>query len=312
MTSASRFQKITLIMAASASALFCAGAWRAEAGAFIQTNLVSDIFGAGQVTDSELVNPWGVSHSTTSPFWVSNQGTSTDQPLAVTGRTNVTKVTAVNPPTGNIAIPTTGPWPSRTHRPSQQQQYRRLFRWETAGTAVPRVSSLPISTAPSPRWDARPDGLYPALTTPGAVLYRLGDQPGSDPAVTPRMTPGAGSIDVFDSSFARGQPRPPTHSAIPLRRPLVPFNVQDIDGNIYVTYAPSGLRSQEDCHRGAMAAVAVFDENGTLLQTLISGSKLASPWGIALAPGRFRPVRRRSAGRQFQLCRTARSTPSTR
>jgi uncharacterized protein (TIGR03118 family) len=33
-----------------------------------------------------------------------------------------------------------------------------------------------------------------------------------------------------------------------------------------------------------MGGVAIFSESGVLLQTLINGSALAAPWGIALAP----------------------------
>jgi len=35
--------------------------------------------------------------------------------------------------------------------------------------------------------------------------------------------------------------------------------------------------------------VAIFDLNGNLVRTLISGSQLASPWGITLAPASFGP-----------------------
>ena len=42
-----------------------------------QVNLVSDISGIATVTDPLLINPWGVSLSAASPFWVSNQGSST-------------------------------------------------------------------------------------------------------------------------------------------------------------------------------------------------------------------------------------------
>ena len=61
--------------------------------------------------------------------------------------------------------------------------------------------------------------------------------------------------------------------------------MQDINGNIYVTYAPSGLAAQRAATAG-MGAVAVFSESGSLLQTII-GSQLAAPWGVALAPGSF-------------------------
>jgi hypothetical protein len=44
-----------------AFAALCAGAGVANADGFSQTNLVSDIPGLATITDSSLVNPWGVS-----------------------------------------------------------------------------------------------------------------------------------------------------------------------------------------------------------------------------------------------------------
>lgn len=86
------------------------GTLRAEGADFVQTNLVSDIPGLAAITDTELVNPWGASHSITSPFWVSNQGTSSATLYAVTDKTNVSKVN-INPPAGLVAIPTTAEGP---------------------------------------------------------------------------------------------------------------------------------------------------------------------------------------------------------
>jgi hypothetical protein len=45
-----------------------AGAPHAQVTGFVQVNLVSDLPGLATITDPKLVNPWGVSHSTTSPF----------------------------------------------------------------------------------------------------------------------------------------------------------------------------------------------------------------------------------------------------
>src|SRR6266436_1491759 len=83
-----------------------AGVLRAEEPHFVQTNLVSDIPGLAKITDPQLVNPWGVSHSPTSPFWISNQVKNTATLYAVIGETTVSKVN-INPPTGFVAIPTT-------------------------------------------------------------------------------------------------------------------------------------------------------------------------------------------------------------
>src|SRR5437870_1208855 len=47
--------------------------------AYRQTNLVSDVPGFGAIQDPFLINPWGVTATATSPFWVANNGTSTTQ-----------------------------------------------------------------------------------------------------------------------------------------------------------------------------------------------------------------------------------------
>ena len=70
---------------------------------------------------------------------------------------------------------------------------------------------------------------------------------------------------------------------------LNPFNVQDIDGSVYVTYALPG--NPQNTAAVGEGAVAKFDESGNLEQTIVGG-QLASPWGIALAPAGFRSVRR--------------------
>ena len=68
----------------------------------------------------------------------------------------------------------------------------------------------------------------------------------------------------------------------------MPFNVQNIGGDIYVTYAPPGHPAQTTATAGE-GAVAIFAANGNFIKQLISGSELAAPWGIALAPANFGP-----------------------
>src|SRR5947209_2862462 len=63
---------------------------------YSQTNLVSDIPGMAKLTDPNLVNPWGVSFSATSPFWVSNAG------INPSGKYTST-LYSVNPTTGEVS-----------------------------------------------------------------------------------------------------------------------------------------------------------------------------------------------------------------
>src|SRR5580698_1127733 len=86
------------------------------ANAYIQHNLVSDISGMADVTDAHLVNPWGISESTGSPFWISNQGSATSTLYNGSGAITATIVTIPNGattktltgPTGQIQNSSTG------------------------------------------------------------------------------------------------------------------------------------------------------------------------------------------------------------
>src|SRR5260370_35576642 len=58
---------------------------------------------------------------------------------------------------------------------------------------------------------------------------------------------------------------------------------------IYVAHAPAGRPNRINAPLGG-GAVAIVDENGNYIKQLIVGSRLAAPWGIAVAPpgfGRF-------------------------
>ena len=65
--------------------------------------------------------------------------------------------------------------------------------------------------------------------------------------------------------------------------------MQNIGGNIFVTYAPMGVAAQRAATAG-MGAVAVFDVNGNFVRMAAVGGPLAAPWGITtLAPANFGP-----------------------
>src|SRR3982751_2798182 len=70
--------------------------------AFLQTNLVSSVPGLAPVTDTNLKNPWGMSFSAASPFWVSNQATNTSTLYAANGAANTLVVSVPGGPTGQV------------------------------------------------------------------------------------------------------------------------------------------------------------------------------------------------------------------
>ena len=248
---------------------------------YTQTNLVSNIPGLAMINDPRLVNPWGMSRSGTSPFWTSNQGTTSSTLYAITGSTNVSQVLGVNAQ-GFVGIPTTTTGPqgptgqvnntntaSFQLTPGDTTTSARFIFADLNGTISGWAGGL-TSTIKATTPSAVYTGL--AIDTAGTRLYAA-DSAG-------------GAIHVFSSTFADvsgGGFSDPT-----LPSGFVPFNVQDIGGKVYVTYAPAGLVAQRAATPG-QGFVSVFDENGGFLQRLISGSQLAAPWGLALAPAGFGP-----------------------
>jgi uncharacterized protein (TIGR03118 family) len=256
---------------------------------YTQTNLVSDIPGLATITEPTLVNPWGISHTTTSPFWISDQVPSVANLWSVTGQTNVTKVTAVNPPTGNIAITAAPPTASGPQGPTGQVANQNpspaSFPVGNGGNGGSAHFIFAGTAGTISAWDTGPTAFVQA-TTAGASYTGLAIN-SAQTMLYAANDAGTGSIDVFNSSFtpvSLGATAFATPAAIAALN-LLPFNAQDINGQVYVTYAPSGRPAQEAAVLGA-GAVAIFTESGILVQTIIGGN-LAAPWGVALAPAGF-------------------------
>ena len=93
----------------------------------------------------------------------------------------------------------------------------------------------------------------------------------------------SGQIEVYNSQFALtstfADPNAPAGYA--------PYNIQDIGGNLYVTYAkqdPTGTFAVAGIGNGF---VDEFTPAGTLMQRLITAAPLDAPWGMALAPSTY-------------------------
>src|SRR6185436_857745 len=70
--------------------------------AFFQTNLASDVPGLAANLDPNLKNPWGMSFSATSPFWVSNQGANNSTLYNAAGVRQALIVSTPPSPTGQV------------------------------------------------------------------------------------------------------------------------------------------------------------------------------------------------------------------
>ncbi len=275
------FPKIFVVVSI-ASVVLWASVLRAQDRHFVQTNLVSSVPGLATITDSELINPWGVAHSTTSPFWVSNQGTSTSTLYAVTDKTTVTK-TNINPPAGFVQIPTTSAGPQGpTGQVNNTNTASFLVGNGGDGNYAHFIFANLNGTISA--WDTGTTA-FVQVTTTGAVYTGLAIN-GAQTQLYAANDAGSGSIDVFDNTFAPVSLASGAFVDPLLPAGLVPFNVQDISGFVYVAYAPAGRANQISAPLGA-GAIAIFDEEGNFVQQLIAGSRLAAPWGMAFAPPGF-------------------------
>jgi len=236
-----------------------AGGWY-----FQQTNLVSDVPGMAQFTDSNLKNPWGISSSGTSPFWVSNQVTGTSTLYNGAGKPQSLIVTI---------LPTGGGNPT-----GQVFNSSSDFALTTGGKALFIFASLNGTIS---GWNGAQDTTAQiAATTPGAAYTGLAfGNNGSGNFLYAADSPG-NKIDVFNGSFS------PTTLAGSFVDPnplagFTVYNVQHLGGSIYVTY-------ENEATGGGV--VNEFDLNGNFIRRISSngaGGPLESPWGLALAPSGF-------------------------
>jgi len=91
----------------------------------------------------------------------------------------------------------------------------------------------------------------------------------------------SGRIDVFDRTYTF---IPGTFTDPGLPAGYSPFNIQNIGGLLYVTYAQPDPATGTEKKGAGLGIVNVFNTNGTFVKRLVSNGALNAPWGIAQAP----------------------------
>jgi uncharacterized protein (TIGR03118 family) len=239
-----------------------------------QTNLVSDTAGLAPVTDPHLVNPWGLSRSSTSPWWVSDNGTGLStlyngsgaiQSLVVT-IPNVAGATDPAAPTGTVFNG------SAADFLIGGQAARFLFATENgtiAGWSAGTTATLVVNNA----GNAVYKGLALASANGANRLYAANFQ--------------AGTVDVFDRAFAPVTLTAGAFHDAQLPPDYAPFNVQALNSMLVVTFAQRESGSIDEVHGPGRGYVDVFATDGTLQKRLQWGTWMNAPWGVAMAPSNF-------------------------
>jgi uncharacterized protein (TIGR03118 family) len=245
-----------------------------------QTNLVSDIPGLAQLTDPNLVNPWGMSAGPTTPVWVSDNGA--DVATLYRGGVKKTPVSAVplvvnipgGEPTGQVFNPTSGFVVS-----SGMSSGPAMFIFASESGNITGWNA----NVPPPPFSTQ---AQPAAHTPDAVYKGLAIASSGGNTYLYATDFHHNRIDVFDSSFTPAtlsgnftDPNLPAHFA--------PFGIQAFGNTLLVTYAMQDADAHDDVAGPGNGFVDVFTSSGRFVRRLISRGALNSPWGLALAPSGF-------------------------
>jgi len=264
-----------------------AGAVRADPEAdgiaFTVTNLDSNVAGRAAFTDPNAQNAWGIAFAPGSPFWVNDNHAGVSTLYAGDGSI-IPLVVTIPPPLGadpgTIAAPTGMVWnpTSGFHVPGTTLPAIFIFDTEdgtiSAWNAQANVGSAVIAVDHSALM-ANYKGLAFGTSSTGNHLYATNFR--------------SGEIEVFDNQF---NPVTVPGSFTDHRIPpgFAPFGIQNIDGDLFVTYALQDADKGDDVGGPGNGFVDVFDTDGHLLRRFARRGVLNSPWGLARAPYGFGPL----------------------
>jgi uncharacterized protein (TIGR03118 family) len=280
-----------------------------EPNRYVVTNVTANLPAIAPNTDPVLQNAWGVAFTPgASPFWIADNatgcstlydGSGVPQPQATPLRVKLplpggnVPATACQPadpqhppdpapatPTGLVWNPTTTFLVPNTTSPA-------TFIWDTedgtiaawaGGLTPPDQAVLAVDNAP----DAVYKGLVVGTNVHGVFLFATNFR--------------AGTIDVFAPNGSAGF-RPATATEIDgsftdptLPAGFAPFGIQNIHGDLFVTYAKQNAEQHDDVAGPGNGFVDVFNTDGHLLRRFASQGPLNSPWGVVRASfafGRF-------------------------
>jgi uncharacterized protein (TIGR03118 family) len=241
------------------------------------TNLVSNQLDArASNTDPLLVNAWGLARGAKSTWWVSDNlsGWSTLYDAAGTPQSlKVLIPTAGNGPASPKGLNGPGTPTGVVYNGSQTDFQIKgspaAFIFATldgtvSGWAPGVNANQSIIAVDNSAKKAMYTGLAITSKPSGNYLYAADNT--------------NNRVDMFDGTFTLvksfGDPSIPSNFSV--------FGIQDINGLVYVAYAIPNA--------GADGFIDVFNEDGSLMKTLIHGKPLNQAWGIALAPSNFGPL----------------------
>jgi uncharacterized protein (TIGR03118 family) len=241
-------------------------------------NEVSDQASVGApTTDPLLVNAWGLSQAPGGPLWVANNGTGTSTLYAPNSFAKVPLEVTVPGPNGTQGTPTGTVFTSATGTG---------FQISANGTSGHSLFLFDNEDGTISGWAPSVDRTHSII----AVNHAASGDVFKGLAVV-NLDAGQrlfaadfanNRVEVFNDKFQQTQAF--TDPSLP--KGYAPFNVQTLNGKVYVAFAQHG-EGLDEAHGAGLGFVDVFDSKGNKLQTLISNGPLNAPWGLTIAPASF-------------------------
>jgi uncharacterized protein (TIGR03118 family) len=248
-----------------------------------QTNLVADTAGTATHTDPTLLNPWGIAFLPGQSFWLADNNRGTAKIFDPSGNFDVpTSVRIPTPsgstlpstPTGVVANPIAQDFLVRG-TPAQflfTTEDGTISTWATINGNIPTTALLAQDDSAS---GAVYKGL--AILTPSCCREYL--------ALTDFSR---GFINTYDIGF---NPLSPAGGFKDHNLPVgyAPFNIQQIDTQVFVTYALQDAAATNPVVGAGNGIVDIFDQEGNFIRRFASNGHLNAPWGIVQASANFGP-----------------------
>jgi uncharacterized protein (TIGR03118 family) len=281
------------------------------AAGYTQTNLVTnggDPTVTAAHTDPNLVNPWGISFFPgASPFWVSDNNAGATTLYDGTGSPFPAPATPliVEIPSPTDPVETATVDDNNHGAPTGQVANLTLFTATPAffiDGSGPALFIFATEDGTIEAWNLTlpdPDPLSPPGIPDDAVIVANNSAAGAvykglalatrTAAATPFLYATnfrTGNIDVFDGTFSPTTV-PGTFKDPNVQHGYAPFGIQNINNQLWVTYALQNAAKHDPVNKPAHGFVSVFDTDGNLVSHFAQHGHLDSPWGVGLAPASF-------------------------
>jgi uncharacterized protein (TIGR03118 family) len=243
---------------------------------YLQTNLVSDQTNVNaMIVDTNLVNAWGISFSSTSPFWVSANGTGLALLYSVT-----------NDSQGHMVVTKQG---LQVTIPGEGTPTGQVFNNKGGfhGDVFLFVSEDGTISGWRPSLGMTAEVLTNRNTAvyKGVTLAMKGDEP-----VLLAANFAEATIDEYDTNAMLIA----QFSDSDAPAGYAPFNVQSLEGIVFVTFAKQNDEKHDDVSGPGHGLIDVFHPKTGEFHRLVTGSdaggkltEINSPWGLAISPDSF-------------------------